>query len=1047
MGEFLSSPWFITVVGGALASLIATLTAAYLVNRRPSILKLYRKALDQLHDESDLNFSEYEKHVLRQALNDPAVIKAIKTRTSDPGQEAQQLCKAIAHHAPSSSRLADPVFAARVVERLLYTEFIMEDTEQYQHSHNSRRPYFDIPPAPTGLSAAVTANQIMLTWNPVQHPGIYRYSIKRSTRLDEDFVELGHVPADTENLLRFTDEKELANEARYYYTVFAESSVLRRGHVSSPVSVNYDISPARTVKLEPESSPVEPESTSIQRALGMFFTSQEIWKEIASKSVDRKQDVEKLLTDFRKPGRRLFLIEGFGGLGKTTLAACLADAVSQRYNILWVECQGIPVTAERFLREMGEVATTQYGYPFLRAIIENPQHSQQEKNDGLFDFLAVTGRSKNALAIKPIMFFFDDYHLVADAALKRLVLQIAESHLEVKVVLVLRYLPSELQDEVDAAPALQLQGLDVDGCRELIEVYASKFPALRDIGMERLQRIWEITGQGVPAALRILIALTRKLSLDDVLEELPTLTAATREKWFDKLFYELSSEEQQVASEASIFRRPISRHALINISRCNRASYVIDSLVDRFVLTFDGKHYSMHALWSDYTGQHLSPSDTKELHRKAALYYRSFVTKDRYLEVMSHLESCYHFIQAEDMEQAESELMPIAIILRSWGLYQELTGILNEIEKHHAAQSKQLNPHLSLEKSAIRYAQGAVDEAIAILEVSANTHTGEIQIRALLELGLIYIETGKRREAERLLKLSREFAHQSGLLKLEAEALTHLQHMTYHECDYRLTLAYNEERLSILQQMQDDLEVREAIAWIHHDIGNVYREQGFYTKAMELYLQDQALWNESGNPPRRVGWITYDIGQVYREQGKLREAQTQFEEALQFFTRMQHLFGIAHAKIELGRVGARLGPSEPAIQQVNEAIDLLRKVKGVAGEAYARGALGQIYLGLGKPDLALSYFQQALKMETELGSIKGRAWSLHQFSLTYEQQGKRNLLSDNRREACKSFCEAAEMIVQAQELYAQIGATPNIYDIHDNSVRIQQACAGCTDVV
>ena len=91
MEEVLSNNWFITVVGGALASLLAALVTAYLLNRRPSILKLYRKALNQICDTADLNITKDEKRVLQKTLRDQTIIRTIKTRTPDPGQEARQL--------------------------------------------------------------------------------------------------------------------------------------------------------------------------------------------------------------------------------------------------------------------------------------------------------------------------------------------------------------------------------------------------------------------------------------------------------------------------------------------------------------------------------------------------------------------------------------------------------------------------------------------------------------------------------------------------------------------------------------------------------------------------------------------------------------------------------------------------------------------------------------------------------------------------------------------------------------------------------------------
>lgn len=456
--------------------------------------------------------------------------------------------------------------------------------------------------------------------------------------------------------------------------------------------------------------------------------------------------------------------------------------------MLYVNCQGIPVTAELFLHEMGQFAFNRCKNSILSTLVEAPHRSLEEKENGLLDFLASISKASNKATmddcLRPIALFFDDYHLVKDPATTQLVLKIAECQVDVKVVLLIQYLSPELRGKVNTASTVQLEGLSLADCRKLIEVRAKEYPALMDLNDEMLHRIWKRTGRGVPIALNILISMTSNRTLDEAMERLPEkdydpLAAATSGQWFKSLFDELSPEERQVATEASIFRRPTSRRALMKVSQCARVDEIIDKLLDRFILTFDGKQYAMDALWSDYTSQLLSPSESKALHRRAAQFYCAFESKDRHAEVMSGLESCYHFIKAGEMEEAEKKLTSIAGTLRSWGFFQEVTDILVEIEKSAIEKDRVLAPQLRLEKSAMLYARGEKDkqgEAIAILKDLASTTNGEIEIKALQELGWIYIETGERREAERLLERSKRLAHQYNFPKLEAEALSRLQH-------------------------------------------------------------------------------------------------------------------------------------------------------------------------------------------------------------------------------------------------------------------------------
>jgi tetratricopeptide (TPR) repeat protein len=206
----------------------------------------------------------------------------------------------------------------------------------------------------------------------------------------------------------------------------------------------------------------------------------------------------------------------------------------------------------------------------------------------------------------------------------------------------------------------------------------------------------------------------------------------------------------------------------------------------------------------------------------------------------------------------------------------------------------------------------------------------------------------------------------------------------------------------------------------------------------------RTFWRELKNPYNRIGWLTYNIGEVYRDQGRLQEAFEQFEEALQIFSRMQYVYGMAHVKIELGRVGVRIGSLPVAMQNIQEAIDIFRRINGKSGEAYALAALGEMYIYQGQLDLALQYVQEGFLIETMLGNLKEVGRSLWLMGLIYEQQGKSSLLAGRyTAEACAYFYNAIEKIAQAQQLFTQIDTAPNIYGIQDLSTRVQKACTQC----
>src|SRR5579859_3770458 len=548
------STLLVAVVGGALATLIASYIS-YLLNRRSSIMKLYKKALSKVCENAGLSPSE--EHILQEALKNSAVREVIRTRVSDPGEEAQRLCQAIAVLAHPPNRLAEPTFAANLVGQLLDTQFKIEGEEKYSRYHarnRDREVYFGVPAAPAELAANISSGQVILSWKGViASKGVSHircYYIARGTNASGPFSEVGLVRTDTGTPLNYRDDKGLSNGTTYYYTVTAESKVMKRGPASAPISVVYTIPESSEIRL-----PSIAESPASSRSVlpGAFFLTQEYLQGKADNCIGREQELTKLHGDFADMSHRLVLIKGFAGLGKTTLTARLATEVSKHYNALCVNCKGIPVTAEHFLHEMGQFAFERCKNPVLKTILETPQRSQEEKDNGLLDFLAWIDRSRDKVVsdapLQPVALFFDDYHLVKDPALTQLVLKTAECHIDVKVILVIESLPPELQIKVDMASALQLKGLSLADCRLLIERRATEYPALRDLDDDMLRRIWKRTGNGVPVALNILISMTSRRTVDDVLEKLPDedydpLMAETNRQWFKSLFDELSPDER-----------------------------------------------------------------------------------------------------------------------------------------------------------------------------------------------------------------------------------------------------------------------------------------------------------------------------------------------------------------------------------------------------------------------------------------------------------------------------------------------------------------------
>src|SRR5258707_6093811 len=113
MEHLFSNTWFITIIGGALAALLAGLIVAAVSHFRPSISSLYKRAL--IKTCKDLTILPSDKSILKKALKISDVEEAIKTRASNPSEEARLIGKAIASLASPTSQLRDPIYTASLV--------------------------------------------------------------------------------------------------------------------------------------------------------------------------------------------------------------------------------------------------------------------------------------------------------------------------------------------------------------------------------------------------------------------------------------------------------------------------------------------------------------------------------------------------------------------------------------------------------------------------------------------------------------------------------------------------------------------------------------------------------------------------------------------------------------------------------------------------------------------------------------------------------------------------------------------------------------------
>ena len=138
--------------------------------------------------------------------------------------------------------------------------------------------------------------------------------------------------------------------------------------------------------------------------------------------------------------------------------------------------------------------------------------------------------------------------------------------------------------------------------------------------------------------------------------------------------------------------------------------------------------------------------------------------------------------------------------------------------------------------------------------------------------------------------------------------------------DYDGALGYTQEALALLGGLSDG-DAAAAIA----QLGAIARAQGRYEEAFELHGRSHATYEQLGDR-RGIASSRNDLGYVSRLVGDCSSAESHGLAALAEFRRAGHLDGIARALVNLGAAALCDGEVELAAQRLEEALALARRL-------------------------------------------------------------------------------------------------------------------------
>ncbi|MFQ5891404.1 MAG: ATPase domain-containing protein [Candidatus Methanofastidiosia archaeon] len=333
--------------------------------------------------------------------------------------------------------------------------------------------------------------------------------------------------------------------------------------------------------------------------LGVSFLEEKPLQEISSIPkiqffVGREDELRRL----EEASNNIVVLEGIAGIGKTALLSHLERKLQKGYKIYWQTLREID-TFDSILFKL---------FLFLEDVgdLHMDFSDFSKKDEGTKVNLVIRGLEKIECVL-----FFDDYRSVRDDKINTLFEMFKEKVKNTRIFVASRHVPKFCT--FPRAEGVTQQTIDGLRLKD-----TSRFLSEKGVNLDRemLGEVREKLG-GHPLSLEMFCHLARKGNPEEVLREIPE-TGVGDFLW-NEIYEKLSPEEQELLESISVFRKPLSLEALLEICREIKVKKTLRMLENKLLVKKQKNTYLVHEVIRNFCYQLLD--DPRELHTKAANYY------------------------------------------------------------------------------------------------------------------------------------------------------------------------------------------------------------------------------------------------------------------------------------------------------------------------------------------------------------------------------------------------------------------------------------------
>ena len=189
--------------------------------------------------------------------------------------------------------------------------------------------------------------------------------------------------------------------------------------------------------------------------------------------------------------------------------------------------------------------------------------------------------------------------------------------------------------------------------------------------------------------------------------------------------------------------------------------------------------------------------------------------------------------------------------------------------------------------------------------------------------------------------------------------------------EYEKALAELALALSIISTESDSPITSLMMARIYHKMGQVLRNEGKYTEAIEVI--QNGIDSLSGEYPKERGALQVALASALTRQGELETAQKWCEEGMENVKSGGDLAELAHAYSLLGTIRRDLGDTESSLNYRQKSLDISQDIASIPLQMEAHNNLAVAYYDQGKLEQAVRHYDQSRNLSERIGNLNTTA--------------------------------------------------------------------------